>query len=95
MRAKRIAVIVAAALLGLALEDAPSRAAAASDAARAQSDATRAYAQQAPRVRRPRTRIEIRPPRKIVRECTSWLQQEFRPSGTVIVPKMRCWWRPA
>ena len=27
-----------------------------------------------------------------VRECTSWLKQEYRPSGTVIVPEMRCWW---
>jgi hypothetical protein len=27
-----------------------------------------------------------------VRECRSWLVQEFRPSGTVIVPKMSCWW---
>ena len=27
-----------------------------------------------------------------VRQCTSWLAQEFRPSGTVVVPQMRCWW---
>jgi hypothetical protein len=27
-----------------------------------------------------------------VRQCTSWLAQELRPSGPVIVPKMRCWW---
>jgi hypothetical protein len=54
--------------------------------------ATAAYAQQVQRARRPR--IEIRSARKLVRECTSWLQQEARPSGTVIVPKMHCWWRP-
>jgi hypothetical protein len=29
-----------------------------------------------------------------VRQCSSWLAQEFRPSGTVIVPRMRCWWVP-
>jgi hypothetical protein len=29
-----------------------------------------------------------------VRECTSWLARENRPSGAVIVPKMRCWWQP-
>jgi hypothetical protein len=29
-----------------------------------------------------------------VRECTSWLAQEHRPSGTVVVPRMRCWWQP-
>jgi len=27
-----------------------------------------------------------------VRQCASWLASEYRPSGTVIVPKMRCWW---
>lgn len=29
-----------------------------------------------------------------VRECTSWLAAENRPSGPVIVPRMRCWWQP-
>ena len=28
-----------------------------------------------------------------VRECTSWLQRENRPSGPVLTPQMRCWWR--
>jgi hypothetical protein len=27
-----------------------------------------------------------------VRQCTSWLEPEFRLSGTVIVPRMRCRW---
>lgn len=27
-----------------------------------------------------------------VRQCRSWLAQEHRPSGTVVVPKMVCWW---
>jgi hypothetical protein len=27
-----------------------------------------------------------------VRRCASWLAPEYRLSGTVIVPKMRCWW---
>ncbi len=27
-----------------------------------------------------------------VRQCVSWLATEYRPSGTVIVPRMRCWW---
>ena len=27
-----------------------------------------------------------------VRECRSWLATEHRPSGTVITPRMRCWW---
>lgn len=29
-----------------------------------------------------------------VRQCTSWLEPDYRPSGTVIVPRMRCWWVP-
>jgi hypothetical protein len=31
-------------------------------------------------------------PPNAVRACDSWLEQEFRPSGTVIVPRMRCRW---
>ena len=27
-----------------------------------------------------------------VRQCSARLVQEFRPSGTVIVPRMTCWW---
>jgi hypothetical protein len=27
-----------------------------------------------------------------VRHCTFKLVQEYRPSGTVIVPRQRCWW---
>lgn len=26
------------------------------------------------------------------RICRAWLAQEYRPSGTVITPQMRCWW---
>lgn len=27
------------------------------------------------------------------RYCRSWLAKEYRVSGTVIVPRMRCWWQ--
>ena len=27
-----------------------------------------------------------------VRQCASWLATEYRPSGTVIVPRQHCWW---
>ena len=27
------------------------------------------------------------------RYCHFWLAQEYRVSGTVIVPRQRCWWR--
>ena len=33
------------------------------------------------------------PGRNAVRECTATYVQEFRPSGTVIVPRMNCYWR--
>ncbi|MGY3441736.1 MULTISPECIES: hypothetical protein [unclassified Bradyrhizobium] len=29
-----------------------------------------------------------------VRECTATYVQEHRPSGTVITPRMNCFWRP-
>lgn len=29
-----------------------------------------------------------------VRECTATYVQEYRPSGTVITPRMNCFWRP-
>ncbi|MGB3447872.1 MAG: hypothetical protein WBA48_14370 [Xanthobacteraceae bacterium] len=56
--------------------------------------------------RRPPTRIRVHPryqpddvyPRynpgpNAVRDCTATYVQEFRPSGTVIVPRMHCFWR--
>ena len=33
------------------------------------------------------------PGRNAVRECTATYVQEYRPSGTVIVPRMSCYWR--
>jgi hypothetical protein len=27
------------------------------------------------------------------RYCRSWLAKEYRVSGTVIVPRMQCWWQ--
>jgi hypothetical protein len=33
------------------------------------------------------------PGRNAVRQCVSWLATEHRPSGTVVVPHMRCWWQ--
>ena len=29
-----------------------------------------------------------------VRHCVDWYVAEYRPSGTVITPRMRCWWAP-
>jgi hypothetical protein len=99
MRSRKIAAVAALAAGAFALCGAPAvEAAAASKAAEAQSGAAAAFAQQTPPVRRARTQITInprvsRPGPNAVRECTSWLEQQARPSGTVIVPQMRCWWR--
>ena len=61
------------------------------------------------RVRRPVTRLRVYPNygpeiyddvypryfpgRNAVRDCTATYVQEYRPSGTVIVPHMNCYWR--
>ena len=44
-----------------------------------------------------RPRITIRPRHKqlsanSVRQCRAQLVKEYRASGTVIVPRMQCWW---
>jgi hypothetical protein len=62
------------------------------------------------RARRPLRRVPIYPPREgefedgvypryypgpnAVRDCVANYVQEDRPSGTVIVPRMHCVWRP-
>jgi hypothetical protein len=56
--------------------------------------------------RRPRVRVRIYredergvypsyfPGPNAVRDCTATYVKEYRPSGTVIVPRMNCVWRP-
>jgi hypothetical protein len=44
-----------------------------------------------------RPRITIYPRQRYLppyawRQCRSWLATEYRVSGPVIVPQMRCWW---
>jgi hypothetical protein len=41
---------------------------------------------------RPRARLRVYPGRLLYRDCDFRLVQEWRPSGTVIVPRQRCWW---
>jgi hypothetical protein len=43
-----------------------------------------------PRYARPR--IEINPPPLLHRRCVDWYELQYRPSGTVLYPQMRCWW---
>jgi hypothetical protein len=49
----------------------------------------------AAQTKRPRVTIyrrSVYPRPNAVRQCYSWLATEYRVSGTVIVPQMRCWW---
>ena len=46
--------------------------------------------------RRPRITVYPRPSYPgpyATRHCDSWLEKEYRVSGTVVVPRMRCFWR--
>jgi hypothetical protein len=74
--------------------------------AQAQSAATEISSQNR-RYRRPPTRLRVYPAynpddvypryfpgRNAVRDCTATLVEEYRPSGTVITPRMNCYWRP-
>ena len=42
--------------------------------------------------RPPRLRVYPRGRRLLYRDCDFKLVQQYRPSGTVIVPWQRCWW---
>jgi len=78
--AGRLAALLAASIAVAAIDMPP---AAAGDALSAQ--------QQRPRiVVRPRHGY-LSPNAK--RYCQAWLAKEYRVSGTVIVPRMRCWWQ--
>jgi len=49
----------------------------------------------AAQIKRPRVTIyrrRVYPGPYAVRQCRSWLVQEYRVSGPVITPQMRCWW---
>jgi hypothetical protein len=39
-----------------------------------------------------RHRIEITPRPLLYRRCIDWYELQYRPSGTVLYPQMRCWW---
>ena len=41
---------------------------------------------------RHRGRITIYPGRLLYRRCTDWYELQYRPSGTVLYPQLRCWW---
>jgi hypothetical protein len=81
-RMTRIASVLAVALLGVG----------AGTVSAEPSSTTREFSAQS------RPHIVIRPRQTspgpdAKRYCHAWLAQEYRASGPVIVPQMRCWWR--
>jgi hypothetical protein len=42
--------------------------------------------------RRPPARLRVTPGRLLYRDCSFHLAQQWRPSGTVVVPVQHCWW---
>jgi hypothetical protein len=73
---------VLAVIFGLAAETSPTSAEVSTHELAAQS--------------RPRITIQprrIHPGPNSKRYCRSWLAKEYRVSGPVIVPQMRCWWQ--
>jgi hypothetical protein len=47
---------------------------------------------QPPPPRYARPRIEINPRPLLYRRCVDWYELQYRPSGTVLYPQIRCWW---
>jgi hypothetical protein len=93
----------------LPMAAAPAQTAPRAQAAQASQSGTDLSAQSR-RYRRPPARIRVYPSypnyspddvypryfpgRNAVRDCTATYVQEFRPSGTVITPRLNCFWRP-
>jgi hypothetical protein len=100
----RVSRAALATLLALGLAGtgfAPVSFAAGSEATPANAAAAKATSRAQPRRdRRGPARVRVnrlpqaQPGPDSVRQCTAWLAQEYRPSGTVVVPLMRCWWEP-
>jgi len=85
MRAGQLSLGMAVLASALALSAAP---AAAGNTDKSDKPSTRELAAQ--------SRITVYPRPKpgpnSKRHCQAWLAKEYRVSGTVIVPRMQCWW---
>ena len=57
----------------------------------AQADVSAPLRRTVPRIR-VHPAAQTHPGSNSVRQCVAWLEPEYRPSGTVIVPRMHCWW---
>ena len=104
-----VTVAISAAFAGLLLADVSAQAQTASTSMRgAQASSGAATEVSAQQRRRRLQRVPIyrreewvpdvypryNPGPNAVRDCTAHYVQEHRPSGTVITPRMNCYWRP-
>ena len=102
MKTMRKAPVAIIALLAASVSDGRMTPAAAERAATAEASELSAQTRRV----RPRVRIYRQPaawpyPRpgyyswpgpNAVRQCVDWYAMEYRPSGPVITPQIRCWW---
>ena len=106
---KRIVTAVALTILtGLSLPDGGAQAQTAASGARTAQVSKPALTDASAQRQRPLRRVPIYRPNQwepdvyprynpgpnAVRSCTATYVQEYRPSGTVITPRMSCYWRP-
>ncbi len=106
---KRIGkVVLSAALAGVLLPAAAAQAQTASTGVRTAQASPPVASDASSQRRRPVRRLPIyrsnqwepdvypryNPGPNAVRDCTATYVQEYRPSGTVITPRMNCYWRP-
>jgi hypothetical protein len=102
-----VTVAISAAFAGFLLADSSAQAQTASTGLRVvqapKAAVTDASAQQRRRLQRvpiyrqewvPDVYPRYNPGPNAVRDCTATYVQEYRPSGTVITPRMNCYWRP-
>jgi hypothetical protein len=103
-----VTVAIWAAFAGLLLPDTMAQAQTASPELRIAQAPGQAVTDVSAQRRRPLRRVPIyrqqewapdvypryNPGPNAVRDCTAHYVQEYRPSGTVITPRMNCYWRP-
>jgi hypothetical protein len=105
---RMVKVALSAALAGLLLPAAAAQAQMAPAGVRTAQAAPPAATDASSQRRRPLRRVPIyrsnqwepdvypryNPGPNAVRDCTATYVREYRPSGTVITPRMNCYWRP-
>jgi hypothetical protein len=102
-----VTVAISAAFVGLLLPGAAVQAQTVSSGLRTVQASTPAATDLSSQRRKPLRRVPIyrnewepdvypryNPGPNAVRDCTATYVQEHRPSGTVITPRMNCYWRP-